>query len=1015
MSTPDGATRSAVRRLCKVMASRHDRPASSYSRSEADCSAHRQQPLRLPSSPVLDDGESVASSRVFSRPPLQRHPSREAEHPAEAAQMRQPLREQRSAPRCSEPDCASNVSVADSDARRRGSGDPGCSVGRGPGRPPPPPERQQSSRSLHRDPGGDPPPPQPAPAGPPQPRGSQRPPRSPRARASRSSSALAPGPPPDFPVEDPAVSPRRAAPRATGSPHRAPSLRPSSPRAVGSPRKAHSQRTTSPPRRRGSPRRAPPLRPPSPRRSSPRRASRASRASSPRQVPSQAASSPRAATGASAHSRRRQRLQRLPALPQAGAAVVAGRRAASASGDRTGAVAALNREPWSGGWRAQRMRVADLVDEPVSERGRLLMLLGYGMGGALRIAFFNGHPEVELYCETWAQGLEPLGETRRSEHAEYQQPVLHTVVQPGETVEFAERTEGDGDPQPGWRTRPLRQHAFAAAKKRADQQVSEDYRRLAATVSSDAPELSVLEEAARQGLPFVDLWFLPQRSSAAREWEEQAAAEGVVAWCRAASCTGTGTRACLFAAGAPRPTDVRRGLLPDGWLLCALAALAELSADPARCPLRALFSAHRPQYQAVGAYRVTLLRDGWWREVVVDDYLPVKHARRGVSFEPAYANCAVHPPNEFEVWVPIIEKAYARLHGSYAAAAAGHFYEALGDLSGYPSRSLPWPDASDSGSALWEELCRWDADEALIVLHTPGATEDNSHGELSRRYDDNGLALGHCYAVLGVHSVDGHRLLHLRNPWPPGRQLWRGRWAQGAQSWADSPAVAAEVRVEETTDDWSLWLSWPEALDWFRGCSVCHSRPDAGELRVALPFQPGAAGFVFEVSVETPTRVFLSVHQKGPRGRRPAQVQPPGCMNVTALRQQGPDGVWERAHEGYEWGQKDFVSELDFYPEDGPQLVVVHDYDGGGTGDQSGLIHDDVVVAWHYMPRSRGGPAVQGTVTFRHATPVLSAIAFTPVVIEEALGPVEAFVQQRRHIASQPPPVGHHKASIVHL
>lgn len=42
-----------------------------------------------------------------------------------------------------------------------------------------------------------------------------------------------------------------------------------------------------------------------------------------------------------------------------------------------------------------------------------------------------------------------------------------------------------------------------------------------------------------------------------------------------------------------------------------------------------------------------------------------------------------------ETWVPLTEKAYAKLHGNYSSLISGHVCEAIEDLTGYVSSILP--------------------------------------------------------------------------------------------------------------------------------------------------------------------------------------------------------------------------------------------------------------------------------------------------------------------------------------
>ena len=116
--------------------------------------------------------------------------------------------------------------------------------------------------------------------------------------------------------------------------------------------------------------------------------------------------------------------------------------------------------------------------------------------------------------------------------------------------------------------------------------------------------------------------------------------------------------------------DIVQGSLGDCWFLGALSVLAtrpELLAD--------LFF-KGATYKDVGLFCVRFFKDNAWRYVLVDDRIPV-HDNKGGS--PCFARC--RDPNE--LWVPILEKAYAKIHGSYKALIGGFVHYALADLTAF--------------------------------------------------------------------------------------------------------------------------------------------------------------------------------------------------------------------------------------------------------------------------------------------------------------------------------------------
>jgi calpain-15 len=116
------------------------------------------------------------------------------------------------------------------------------------------------------------------------------------------------------------------------------------------------------------------------------------------------------------------------------------------------------------------------------------------------------------------------------------------------------------------------------------------------------------------------------------------------------------------------PSDIKPGPYSFKWILCALATLAERPALVSR-----LFITQ--DFKQNGAYRMKINKNGVWTELTIDDYMP----------------CSLEGPPLFtrshgnELWVLLLEKAYAKLHGSFANIAKGHPNEALQDFTGFPT------------------------------------------------------------------------------------------------------------------------------------------------------------------------------------------------------------------------------------------------------------------------------------------------------------------------------------------
>ena len=112
------------------------------------------------------------------------------------------------------------------------------------------------------------------------------------------------------------------------------------------------------------------------------------------------------------------------------------------------------------------------------------------------------------------------------------------------------------------------------------------------------------------------------------------------------------------------PAHVLQGGVGDCWFLSALAVVAE------RDDLISNIVVTRPHLDPSGQSTFRLFIDGDWRLITVDNYLPCKQktsGKRKVSDEGSVEVLAFAKPYKKLLWVPLLEKAYAKAHGTLAS------------------------------------------------------------------------------------------------------------------------------------------------------------------------------------------------------------------------------------------------------------------------------------------------------------------------------------------------------------
>ena len=331
-------------------------------------------------------------------------------------------------------------------------------------------------------------------------------------------------------------------------------------------------------------------------------------------------------------------------------------------------------------------------------------------------------------------------------------------------------------------------------------------------------------------------WVLPPEV-----WDSDVEGWETLKWCRAEEIFDS--KDYTVFKGGSSMDDIIQGNLGDCYFLSALGSL---------CAYPDFFNKlfHIKEKTKEHVYGIYIYINGKWELILVDDYFPYQGSR--------FKQFVFGASGQNELWVSLIEKAWAKVNGCYAKIACGGEPNEVFDVL-TEAFSEKHSINKNTKENIWKIL---EEGQGKGYVMTAGTSGDVNNLDI----EEMGLSPAHAYTFLKTYKVNTdngiERIVKLRNPWGNGE--WSGAWSDSSKKWNQNTKKQCEY--QEDRDDGVFYMSFDDFVKYYVTMGIVKLQHNYNTTMCKIPKAKAIKCQVLQLTVkEKNEKSYIQLYQKNPR------------------------------------------------------------------------------------------------------------------------------------------------------